>query len=1513
MAARRSSNTSATRYPTLQTDYASDRSPLQKLEVALDSLTKEEKRSRMEEAEVRAQERAAARRRAKAPENRDNRTSQPSRRSNDYSEPAEPTRDRSSRSSAHRTTYPDTSNNSRHSRIPIPEDTDPARRARADLYADGARFRDDRKKSGGARKDSAPNGAPNNAPARQRSVREGQFFDTDPGYTDTRGNLVSPPARTGQTDYGFPNISAHRNPVPPGAEGQNDRALPNGYGGSEQSRRYSDVPRAVPRQVPQQQRRAEAPNGERLRGVFQQTPEEAEQARRVAHMRAAALDSSSEEPLSPQTRQRLQSLNEPVEDPTASKLKRRFTNPFRRKKDGSAPDSPATAGSGKARAAMGTAAVGETARGGDSAEHHHHHPHLHHREDARRYRPSRYVDYRKNIRVARVAVDEPEPTAQQQKEDSAWWEKNGTSTSKPRRSSAGASSRSRPPTMAFDGPYDERGQTFFEPPLYLKCGPLLRFTGIRKDSAVRSASRSRPGTEFWTGSIMIVTVDSKSKYDRPPTLRIFKQPVDLLPPPPVEIDEASGIHLGPEYVDPIAGQIKVSRVGKTLYVKPADALDEHRDLSRVENDSGLFEENRSASYSHGEGKNTLGVLRYSGQDGEKRGKYQEIPGFCLHSERGATFWKFNVEIELGFQQLRVAYRINRGPAIGFWVPARGATMNMMFHSCNGFSLSVDTNTFSGPDPMWRDVLNSHQTRPFHVMLGGGDQIYNDAATTQTRLFGEWSRWKNQLHKNAHPFSAEMQDELEEFYLNRYAMWFSSGLFGMATSQIPMVNMWDDHDIIDGFGSYSHRTMSCPVMSGVGNVAFKYYMLFQHQALPLEDQSVEPSWLLGAQPGPYITELSRSVYMSLGRQTALLGLDCRTERMRDEILSQETWDVVFDRLRREIIKGETTHLIVVLGIPIAYPRLNFLENVLTSRLMDPLKAVGRTGVLGGFVNKFDGGVEILDDLDDHWTAKHHKDERNWFVQELQELAAEKSVRITMLGGDVHLCAAGQFYSNKKLGIPKDQDHRYMPNIISSAIVNTPPSDMVADVLNKRNKIHHLDDETDEDMIPIFLHDVNDKPRNNHHLLPRRNWCSIREYIPESTPPATPDEAFQSQSSIRREPSKKSRRLSLTRSNSLIRRLSTGGRKGGSSHPPIAYVQHAPSEQDYFNHRDPSRRRASADVPRNTSVDAGRRASADIPSRNGAAGLPPVPMGQHYASSSRSQHDGASLRGGGGGVGGRPNPFLRRPTEYLPHKPDHMINLQHALDIRLNVENEQGDPAGTTTEYRLLVPALDYRGDDDQLTLKKTPTAATAASAGAGGEKKDKGKFRDWFGPKTERGQASQPPSPSGSQRSYTDDEYASEEGYYNNDGKAGRGNRNSRRDSLSPPDIIPSGAISASHIPPGARRNVSVPPPPTGRVSVSGPPASAAVHSHRSGGHGHGHGQQRVSSSGEQRNSLRTAPPVSLLNNTAAGRGLVEHGQENSARQERRRWSSSNNNGGGDGRRGSMDAPPRVRGSFAGYD
>lgn len=75
------------------------------------------------------------------------------------------------------------------------------------------------------------------------------------------------------------------------------------------------------------------------------------------------------------------------------------------------------------------------------------------------------------------------------------------------------------------------------------------------------------------------------------------------------------------------------------------------------------------------------------------------------------------------------------------------------------------------------------------------------------------------------------------------------------------------------------------------------------------------------------------------------------------------------------------------------------------------------------------------------------------------------------------------------------------MISSAIVNAPPPNCetnnsntcefssdnaiyiaMADVLNKRNKVHHLDGNTDEDMYPLFTIDVDGKPRGNKRLMP-----------------------------------------------------------------------------------------------------------------------------------------------------------------------------------------------------------------------------------------------------------------------------------------------------------------------------------------------------------------------------------------------------------------------------------------------
>ncbi|KAF3057376.1 hypothetical protein GL218_06276 [Daldinia childiae] len=1019
------------------------------------------------------------------------------------------------------------------------------------------------------------------------------------------------------------------------------------------------------------------------------------------------------------------------------------------------------------------------------------------------YQPPKYLEEWKKATVGTLAgplldlSEGPNPITEK---SMPWWES-------PPSSKRRASTTTRPLPEALEDPYDDtKGPTRFKPALYLKCGPLLRYCGLRYEKPLAQANRNDEvsNLEIWRGSVMIVTQDSESSYDIPPILRLFVQPIELLPPPPVELRGEQT--LPPEYVDPIAGIPKLGRRGETLYVRPVEHLEEAKDVSRLEPDDGLFEITRTApDFSNGPDPpgSFTSRKRRTQVDGEKLGKYKDVRGFRLHAERGHTFWRFNIEVELRDYQQRIAYRINRGPAMSFWVPPRGESMNIMFYSCNGFSLSVNPDDFSGPDPMWRDVLNNHQTRPFHVMLGGGDQLYNDAIMRESPHFHNWLDIKNPLHKNNAPLIPELQDEMETFYLNRYMMWFSQGLFGLANCQIPMVNMYDDHDIIDGFGSYPHHFMKSPVFSGLGNVAFKYYMLFQHQSLPDETETTEPSWILGVKPGPYIRELSRSTFMFLGSKIALLAVDCRTERTRDDVLRENTWKKLMDRCYDEIVRGKTQHLLVLLGVPIAYPRLVWLENILTSRLMDPIKALGKAGMLGNFLNRFDGGVEVLDDLDDHWTAKNHKDERRVVIEDLQDLAADKSIRVTILSGDVHLAAIGQFYSNPKQELAKHNDFRYMPNIVSSAIANTPPPDIMADILNKRNKIHHFDKETDEDMIPIFTNGVDGKPRNNKRLLPHRNWCSIREYVPGQTPPPTPPPEDYEMTPEGTPPGSRGglfRRFSSKRKGSVLRKdgprdpadrsrppvsgsgflrsLSRRASTSGGSRPGGLLRTLSLGRVDNSRPRGNGsgsifgRRRNSFDRPDDGGINGGwgpdseeddeeamyeasraRRARATTMT---AAPIRPAvyaPAAPDYYGEGSSSANMGRMRGGGverndeyevgddsyftaksprraftqptrgehGGTGGfsnnystyddnpssewdappRPRPFHRTPTGLTAKQlqaaggaAKFEVDLQGGLDVCLNVEVNARDPAGITVPYRLLVPRLwyEYEGED-----------------------------------------------------------------------------------------------------------------------------------------------------------------------------------------------------------------------------
>ena len=59
--------------------------------------------------------------------------------------------------------------------------------------------------------------------------------------------------------------------------------------------------------------------------------------------------------------------------------------------------------------------------------------------------------------------------------------------------------------------------------------------------------------------------------------------------------------------------------------------------------------------------------------------------------------------------------------------------------CNGFSAYVNPDDFCGPgfqtgyDPVWVDLLAHHAEKPFHLLVGGGDQLYCDGCANANQL------------------------------------------------------------------------------------------------------------------------------------------------------------------------------------------------------------------------------------------------------------------------------------------------------------------------------------------------------------------------------------------------------------------------------------------------------------------------------------------------------------------------------------------------------------------------------------------------------------------------------------------------------------------------------------------------------------------------------------------------------------------------------------------------------------
>ncbi|KAJ1731791.1 hypothetical protein LPJ61_002357 [Coemansia biformis] len=459
-----------------------------------------------------------------------------------------------------------------------------------------------------------------------------------------------------------------------------------------------------------------------------------------------------------------------------------------------------------------------------------------------------------------------------------------------------------------------------------------------------------------------------------------------------------------------------------------------------------------------------------------------FPAVLLDIYKMTAFYRMDIEVRLDeHREKRVEYRINNaGPAYSFTVPAQTTPWRFAFWSCNGWSLSVtdkDKAELGGDNVVWDDLLQKHQAVPFHVQVCGGDQLYADKIW-QADIWRPWLKIKDKLVRRDAPFTPEMAALADDFYFTHYARCFFMGKFGDSMTTIPISTIIDDHDVWDGVGSYPDYLQGSQVFVQLKEYAFKYWRLYQAHT---NNQLARHHGYFGQKGYCWLKQF--------GPHVAALGPDTRYERTIHQIIEPPTYDMIFEQLAR--LPQSVRHLVVFLGVPIVYPRLTYIEKALSGMKSIGLTKLSFIAKQRAIVNIW-GEPELSDDMNDHWTSEVHMDERKQFVLRLQEFAHRHSVRVTFVGGDVHCCGAGRFASTNP-PLQPERDFRFMPQIISSAIMNIPPPNLVIRAVHSSAKTYELDKSTDELMYRLFEQDVNGKspPNNNTKLLARRNFSSYVE--------------------------------------------------------------------------------------------------------------------------------------------------------------------------------------------------------------------------------------------------------------------------------------------------------------------------------------------------------------------------------------------------------------------------------------
>ncbi|MFA9459499.1 alkaline phosphatase D family protein [Thiohalorhabdus sp. Cl-TMA] len=373
---------------------------------------------------------------------------------------------------------------------------------------------------------------------------------------------------------------------------------------------------------------------------------------------------------------------------------------------------------------------------------------------------------------------------------------------------------------------------------------------------------------------------------------------------------------------------------------------------------------------------------------------EAVPPEQIHHCVGVRAWRYDFRLPA---RRRATYALE-GRSYEVATDLTG-DLRIAYVSCNGKEDGDMDRPAAERNALWRILREEHDADPFQLMLHGGDQLYADEVMDAHPDLHAWHR-SDQEEQERGRFTRDMADSAARFFLARYRDVYTAEDTAYLVARVPSMMMWDDHDIIDGWGSHPRWYHDNDVAQGVFRTARTFFRLFQQgegpATLPAESD---------AENHPSLTCWWR--FPGLG----VIAPDLRSQRLPNRVMDEDGWGLFEQGLAE--LAGEP-RVLVLSSVPGLGPRLSYVER---------------------FLHLIPGAQKYEDDLRDQWQSPAHRAEWCRFLEALEEQGKRPGHRLTLLSGEIHLATRGVLLTEPE---PIHQ-------LVSSGIAHPPPPTLYARAL------------------------------------------------------------------------------------------------------------------------------------------------------------------------------------------------------------------------------------------------------------------------------------------------------------------------------------------------------------------------------------------------------------------------------------------------------------------------------------